>query len=214
MIGLLVFMWAVSASAVAWVSLSRVRAQAHAVARAAHEVRGGLCVARLALDARAADAVEVQLARAGRALEALEGAAPAPEPLDLRVVLRGVVAGWPQVRLVTPARALTVSGDRAGLVQALTNLVANAVEHAAPPITVCGLVRHGAVRIEVSDAGPGLPAPVLDLAARGPRGRRGHGLAVAAAVAAEHGGHLGSAPGDGGATVVLELPALEGQRPA
>ena len=63
--------------------------------------------------------------------------------------------------------------------------------------------------IEIRDSGPGLPAPVGELvaAARGRRSARGHGLAIAAAVAERHGGRLASLPAARGAHLVLELPA-------
>ena len=202
---LVIFMWAVSATAVAWVALARERAHAARAARAAHEVRGGLCVARLALDA-GSESVAVHLDRAGRALDELEGVAEAPASLDLRPLLRSITAAWPGVRLITPARPLRVRAQRGALVQAVTNLIANAVEHGAPPVTVCALVRHGRAHVEVSDGGAGLPAPVPALRAREGRGPRGHGLGVAADVAARHGGMLRSAPGNG-TTLVLELPA-------
>jgi signal transduction histidine kinase len=66
------------------------------------------------------------------------------------------------------------------------------------------------VRIEVTDTGPGLPAPIPELArrARRGRGRRGRGLAIAAAIAAEHGGRLAAAPSVRGARLVLELPTV------
>ena len=66
----------------------------------------------------------------------------------------------------------------------------------------------GRVRVAVEDSGPGLPAPVAELvaAARGRRSPRGHGLAIAAAVAERHGGRLSSLPAGRGARLVLELP--------
>ena len=67
----------------------------------------------------------------------------------------------------------------------------------------------GHVRVEIADDGPGLPTSVtaLTAAARTRRGRRGHGLAIAAAIAEQHGGRITSAPSPAGARLMLELPA-------
>ena len=100
-------------------------------------------------------------------------------------------------------------GDRLRLAQALGNLIANAIEHGGSVVRVTAATRGRTVRIEVSDDGPGLPAPVVALARRPRRGRgaRGRGLAIALAIARRHGGTIAAAPTRAGARVVLELPA-------
>ena len=111
-------------------------------------------------------------------------------------------------RLVVDAARARVSGDALRLAQACANLVANAVEHGGGLVHVRVGAAGGHVRVEVADDGAGLPAPVTALvaAARGRRSHRGHGLAIAAAIARRHGGRLTSAARDRGACVVLELP--------
>jgi signal transduction histidine kinase len=106
-------------------------------------------------------------------------------------------------------RAL-VRADPLRLAQACGNLVANALEHGGSPVRVRGRVVAGRVRIEVSDAGPGLPEPVSGLIARRGRGApRGRGLTIAARIARDHGGRLSSAPSSRGACLVIELPSAD-----
>ena len=106
-------------------------------------------------------------------------------------------------------RAL-VRADPLRLAQACGNLVANALEHGGSPVRVRGRVVAGRVRIEVSDAGPGLPEPVSRLIARRRRGApRGRGLTIAARIARDHGGRLSSAPSSRGACLVIELPSAD-----
>jgi signal transduction histidine kinase len=206
-----------------------------AVARACHELRGPLTAARLGLAPGAGQeapsagrlrAIDTELGRAALALDDLAGAGGGGRrrwDLD-RVDLRGLVTdaveawraaataagvelrgGWSGVEVV-------VWGDRLRLAQALGNLIANAVEHGRGPVDVHGALRHGEVRITISDRGPGLPAPVAELRRRPRRGRGAHGrgLAISAEVAELHGGRLASAPADAGARLVLELPVAEG----
>jgi signal transduction histidine kinase len=196
------------------------------VARACHELRGPLTAAGLALSAGAPAAdVERELRRAALLLDDLAAAgrgARAPqraERVDLAELLAHQEATW---RLVAPAfgcelrveapgdgSPAVVRGDGLRLAQAIGNLVANALEHAGGRVEVSARRAGARVRVEVADEGPGLPAPVAELArrARGGRGRRGRGLAIAADVAARHGGRLLAAPSTRGARLVLELPA-------
>jgi signal transduction histidine kinase len=160
---------------------------------------------RVDIAALVADAVE---AARGRAHAAGVG-------LELVAHGSGQVAGVdPRLRAPSaPARRSdaggTVWGDRLRLAQALGNLIANAIEHGGGEVRVTIGTRARAVRIEVCDDGPGLPAPVSALARRPRRGRgaRGRGLAIALAIVRRHGGTIAAAPARAGARVVLELPA-------
>jgi signal transduction histidine kinase len=214
-----VLMWALAASALQ----IRGRRRLVRAARAGHEVRGPLCTAQLALEGleRSArvEAIGLELRRAALALDDLAGARrrETATSVDMGALLSEAEQAWHAlagahgVRLEVEPGGGRVRGDRLRLVQACANLVANAIEHGAAPgavVRVRSSAAGGRVRIEVRDWGPGLPAPVgvLVAAARGRRSPRGHGLAIAAAVAERHGGRLVSLPAERGARVVLELP--------
>jgi signal transduction histidine kinase len=209
------------------------------VARAAHELRGPLTAARLGLHllapgrgvaAERLAAVDLELRRAGLALEDLHAARTGRrardrfESVDLGDVLRDAVAAWRaaaaarrrELRLEGCPAGIAVRGDRLRLAQACGNLVANALEHGAGTVRVSARGADAGVRIEVADDGPGLPAPVADLTRRprAGRGRRGRGLAIAAEIAARHGGRLDAAPAASGGRVVLELPVAGEDAPA
>jgi signal transduction histidine kinase len=112
-------------------------------------------------------------------------------------------------RLAVEPSPAVVAGDPLRLAQAFANLVTNAIEHGGGHVRVTSCTADGRVRIEVADDGPGLPAPLAQLiaAARGRRSARGHGLAIAAAIAERHGGGLTATPTARGARIALELPA-------
>ena len=217
---LAVLLWAVAASALHL----RGRRQLVLAARAGHEVRGPLCTAQLALEAlepcARVEAIGLELRRASLALDELSGARrrSVAAPVDVGALLSGAAHAWRAlatehgVGLEVELGGGLVVGDRLRLAQACANLVANAIEHgSAGPgalVRVRSSAVDGRVRVEVQDSGPGLPAPVeaLVAAARGRRSRRGHGLAIAAAVAERHGGRLTSLPAARGARLVLDLP--------
>jgi signal transduction histidine kinase len=220
--------------ALAWglaaVGLSRrLAARMELVVRACHELRGSITAARLGVSPgdrspSRLPAVDLELGRAALTVEDLLGSCvrgPSggqPEPLDLEPLLAESVEAWRQaadregasLSLSWTARPALVLGHRHKLAQATGNLIANAIEHGGGEISVSGRLEGPNVRVEVTDHGPGLPAPLTELArrARGGKGRRGRGLAIALAVARDHGGRLAAAPSELGARLVLELPAL------
>lgn len=108
-------------------------------------------------------------------------------------------------------------GDEDHLRQAIGNLVANALKHtpAASPLEVSATLDEGDAVVQVRDHGPGLDADALDHAfdrfwqadaARVGKGA-GLGLAIVAAIAAEHDGAASAANAEGGGAVfTLRLP--------
>jgi signal transduction histidine kinase len=206
------------------------------VAQASHELRGPLQAALLGLhgladpgDGTRLAAIDLELRRAARAVEDLSAAASGRRAADsaaeieLGELLEEAGAAWEllaaqrgvALAVESPARPLVVRADRLRIAQALANLVANAVEHGGGGVRVRVRETGASARVEVTDGGPGLPAPLAELvsAAHGRRDRRGHGLALAAVIARRHGGRLVTAPSPRGARLVLELP-LAGAAPA
>ena len=211
------------------VAFARERRVGALVAQASHELRGPLSAARLGLhglgeeDSARLAAIDLELRRAALALDDL-AAAPRGRragerraPVELGALLREAGQIWHALAaecgvtliVVPPAGPVLVEADPLRLAQACGNLAANAIEHGGGTVRVRVRAAGGHARIEFTDGGPGLPAPVAELvaAARGRRERRGHGLALAAGIAERHGGRLVSAPSPAGARLVLELPA-------
>ena len=202
------------------------------IARACHELRGPLTAARLAVHSAAERpprllrgslaAIDLELDRAGLALadlSAAQGGGRAGEDVQtfaLAPLLADAAAAWRaaawvkgvRLRLEAPPAGVLLRGDRLRLAQACGNLLANAIEHGEGDVRLRARASVHTVRVEVLDDGPGLPATVTELVRRprAGRGAHGRGLAIAADVAARHGGRLASAPSARGARLVLELP--------
>jgi signal transduction histidine kinase len=228
-----------------------MRRRREMVARACHELRGPLTAVRLSLATmerrleappERLAALDLELRRAGLALDDFAAARSGrrvidrTEPVEVAELLEEQYESWhvvaaafdSQVRLGALLPGAMVNADRLRLAQAVSNLVANALEHAPGRVELTARSvgsRH--VRIEVVDEGPGLPSTVAALTrrARAGRGRRGRGLAIAAEIAGRHGGRLIAAPpprGDAdadadapaprGARIGLELPVVRRAR--
>jgi signal transduction histidine kinase len=231
---------AVLACAAALACWRELRRRRELVVRACHELRGPLTAVRLCLATmerrgeappERLAALELELRRAGLALDDFAAArsgrrtADRDEHVEVDELLEEQFDTW---EVVAGAFASTlelcglqpgayVRGDRLRLAQAISNLVANALEHGPGRVQITARAvgdRH--VRIEVIDEGPGLPSPVASLtrvarAGRGRRPGRGRGLAIAAEIAARHGGRLVAAPAQRGARIGIELPVARGR---
>lgn len=233
-LGLLGWCAALAATGAMGVQTLRLHRRRELVARACHELRNPLAAARLLLasmerreevpPARLA-AIDAELRRAGTALDDLAAARLGravelrDEPVEVAELVEELLSSWHAVarafgsdlRVGATSPGMQVRGDRVRLAQALSNLVANALEHGSGPVDLAVRRRGGAVQVEVADRGPGLPAPVGELTRtrRAGRGRRQRGLAIADQIARSHGGRLATAPTDTGARIALELPACE-----
>jgi signal transduction histidine kinase len=205
----------------------RLRVRAELVARACHEVRGPLTAAALALHAArrpgaspaAIRAAEAELERAGGLLADLRAAARGHRPRDRRVAVdvgpllaetartwRAVAVGaGRELRFGAPGGPLVVRADPRRLAQVTGNLLANALEHGAGPVSLQARADGDRVRIDVTDGGPGGAAPKGRR--RGRRGAgRGRGLAVSADIVGRHGGRL--VFGRRASRVGVDLPAV------
>ncbi len=188
---------------------------------ALHELRRPL----QALALCASDSARGQVERAIEALAGLDrelngGGAP---PLRLRIESRALagqaVARWREparrsgrsVELAWRTGACPVDCDPASVSRALDNLIANSLEHGGGTITVEGMRGAACVRLAVTDQGRRGPREA-DLSLHRVNGhdpRRGHGLRLVAAVAAEHGGRFAACRHRAGACAVLELPLAQ-----
>jgi signal transduction histidine kinase len=193
---------------------------------AVHELRRPLQALALVADGSTEVEQSVQLAAA--ALERLDreinGGAPADvrAPLRVRPLLESAAVGWRRradlaggsLELRWRAGDPVVHGDRCGMLQALDNLVLNAIEHGGSRIVVEATSGDTGVRVAVLDSG-GTPSRQLrgasGLSARlGGRARHGHGLRVVRRTAVAHGGRFDLRRSETGTEAVLELPLLAG----
>ncbi len=166
-------------------------------------------------------------------LSRLQGADPLPTPLPVsvdRVVTEvvdrtrtGAAAKGIDVS-ITGARGLTVYGHEGQLVNAVANLVENAIAYSPENTKVCIDAQRvgGQVRLTVTDQGIGIAAKDLDRiferfyradqARSRDTGGTGLGLAIVRQIAVNHGGRIEVESTVGvGSTFTLTLPARPGE---
>jgi two-component system sensor histidine kinase MtrB len=148
---------------------------------------------------------------------------PTGEIVDLAELVRNVLAARSRAPIAVEVGAPppVVQGDRRRLDRIVSNLLDNADRYAGGAVRLAVLRARGRVRIEVDDAGPGVPEDmrerVFERFARGTQaGQRGQGggSGLGLALVAQHVRHLGGRvwiedrPG-GGARFVVQLPEAE-----
>ena len=115
-----------------------------------------------------------------------------PQPLVLGRTLGDLVRGDDIEVEVDPS--LAVVADPLVIERVITNLVANALAHGAPPVHIKAEARDRHVRISVTDCGMGVPEELIprlfDRFEHGGGSGTGLGLAIAKAYANAHGGEL------------------------
>ncbi len=200
--------------------LNRIRGAAQAVRH----------VATSDAQAAASDTVLAEIDRLSATLHGLlrialaeSGTAPL-EAVDLSGVAEDLAefyrpAAGPGQLKVTIEPGLVVRGHRQLLAQALSNLIDNALKYGRGTPVELSLRRAGdRARLEVADAGPGIPSEHRELAtqrfrrlpASSGRPGSGLGLSLVAAVARLHQAQLELADAAPGLRVALEVPLVAG----
>ena len=223
--------------------LSTARARQRAfVADAAHELRSPLTAMRTELEVAGRHGVPpdlvpdlladvVRLSRLvddllllARADDAGLGATPSKDrfaPVDVADVLREAHdrcrgARVPVDLLVADGLELTALGEHDALLRAVANLLDNAVRHASGRVTLTGYAEAGSAVVEVTDDGPGIPAPdrerVFDRFTRLDDGRArdeggsGLGLAIVRELVRRHDGSVTLTDAAPGLRATIRLP--------
>jgi signal transduction histidine kinase len=124
-----------------------------------------------------------------------------------------------QLELQQPLPDVAVTGDADRLLQVMTNLLSNAAKFspAGAPVSVACTVQDGAVRVAVTDRGPGIPEEFrrrifqkfaqADSGDTRQKGGTGLGLSICKAIVERLGGTIGYAPApERGTIFYFDLP--------
>lgn len=145
-----------------------------------------------------------------------------PSLTDLGEVCRVVVQEFPASIQLDVQGDVTGSWDSDRLEEALSNIVGNAIEHAAPGTAVALRARDGGseVVVEISNQGDPIPPDLLPKLFEpfrqskqrqtSPAEHLGLGLYIAFQIAQSHGGTLEARSADGTTTFVMRLPRAHG----
>ena len=201
--------WPLAATlALAVVGHIRGTRRRNALNEALHELRRPLQALLLARPAAPGTAMALALAALARLDREINGGPErAAEVLvSCRSVLEQAAERWAPVArrgggtidVRWEAAGAKVLADPAELEAAVDNLLANALEHGRPPVTIQATLLVGRIRIAVADAGGGR--------IEGSSSGRGHGLRIVRRFAARQGGRFFLRRGAGGSVAVLELP--------
>ncbi len=210
---------------------------------ASHELRTPVTIARGQLELitfdrsrsdneRSVAVALEELDRIGRIVEELlllarldEGMPLTREPVEIELVLReALLRGMlieQRTATVDVESGLYVMADENRLLQVVTNLVTNAIQHTGrdAEITLSARADGDRVAIEVSDTGPGIPSEdlphVFERLYRGSRSKAeastgaGLGLAIAASLTQAMGGSITVSSDSNGTTFRVSLPRAD-----
>jgi len=147
------------------------------------------------------------------------GELPLDQRADLAAIARNVAAGAVRDGVApsvdAPEALVLVHSHPLLLERLVANLVENACKHGRAPVALVVRAEADGVRIEVSDAGPGLPddrrEALTEAFARGDAARgtpgTGLGLAIVARIVARMGGTLSFERRDGRHVAIVVLPS-------
>jgi signal transduction histidine kinase len=151
-----------------------------------------------------------------RADDAATRAAAPMVPVELGALLAQVADRYPSVGYEPPPAELTVEGEPDALARTVTNLLDNAVRHAASTVTLAARPHGDQAVITVTDDGPGIPAAdrkrVFDRFTRLDDGRArdaggaGLGLAIVRELVRRHHGTITLGDAGPGLRAEVRLP--------